>query len=99
MDSSNIDSHSEAEAFNKLNRFLYKYYPLLLKTSKIGEHVNQFFVFSYNCVPRSFFDQMFDQIVDAFESIYRMIISKIQKCLLNGSGWIIDSVVNHTINI
>ena len=28
MDSSNIDNHSKAEAFNKFKRFLYKYYPI-----------------------------------------------------------------------
>ena len=38
-------------------------------------------------------------IDDAFESIYSTIISNIQKSLRKGSGWIIDSVVDHTINI
>ena len=38
-------------------------------------------------------------IDDVFESIYSVIISNIQKSLGRGSGWIIDSVVDHTTNI
>ena len=38
-------------------------------------------------------------INDIFESIYTTIISNIQKYLGKVSGWIIDSVVSHTINI
>ena len=38
-------------------------------------------------------------IDDVFESIYSTIISDIQKSLRNRSGWIIDSVLDHTINI
>ena len=36
---------------------------------------------------------------DVFQSIYTTVISKIQKSLGNGSGWIIDSVIDHTIGI
>ena len=38
-------------------------------------------------------------INDIFESIYTTIISNIQKYLGKVSGWIIDSVVSHIINI
>ena len=36
---------------------------------------------------------------DVFESIHSRIISNIQKSLGKGSGWIIDSVIDHTISI
>ena len=36
---------------------------------------------------------------DLFEFIYSAIISNILKSLGKGSGWIIDSVINHTISI
>ena len=38
-------------------------------------------------------------IDDIFKSIYTTIISNTQKSLGKGSGWIIDSVINHTISI
>ena len=38
-------------------------------------------------------------IDDVFESTYATIITNIQKCLGKGSGWIIDSVLDHTISI
>ena len=38
-------------------------------------------------------------IDDVFKSIYITIISNIQKSLGKGSGWIIDSVIDHTISI
>ena len=38
-------------------------------------------------------------INDVFKLIYGTILSNIQKTLGKGSGWIIDSVVDHTINI
>ena len=38
-------------------------------------------------------------IDNVFESIYSMIISNIKTSLAKGSSWIIDSNVNHTINI
>ena len=38
-------------------------------------------------------------IDDVFESFYITIISNIQKSLRKGSVWIIDSVIDHTINI
>ena len=34
-----------------------------------------------------------------FQSIYSKIISNIQKSLGKGSGWIIDSVIHHTVSI
>ena len=38
-------------------------------------------------------------IDDVFKSIYTTIITNIQKSLGKGSGWIIDSVIDHTISI
>ena len=38
-------------------------------------------------------------IDDVFPSIYITVITKIQKSLGKGSGWIIDSVIDHTISI
>ena len=38
-------------------------------------------------------------IDDLFESIYSTVISNIQKSLGQGSGWIIDSVIDRNINI
>ena len=38
-------------------------------------------------------------INDVLESIYTTIISSIQICFGEVSGWIIDSVVDHNINI
>ena len=38
-------------------------------------------------------------IDDVFQSIYTIIISNIQKSLVKDSGWIIDSVIDHTISI
>ena len=38
-------------------------------------------------------------IDDVFESIYTTVISNKQKSLGKDLGWIIDSVVKHTINI
>ena len=36
---------------------------------------------------------------DVFKSIYTTVISNIQKSLGKSSGWIIDSVIDHTISI
>ena len=36
------------------------------------------------------------EIDDAFQSIYTTIITKIRNTLEKGSGWIIDSIVDHT---
>ena len=38
-------------------------------------------------------------IDDVFKSIYTTIIVNIQKSLGKGTGWIIDSVIDHTISI
>ena len=38
-------------------------------------------------------------IGDVFPSICTTVIAKIQKSLGKGSGWIIDSVIDHTISI
>ena len=51
MDSLNIDKHSKSSAFTKFKRLIYKYYPRFSKISRIGEHLNQFPVLVYDCVP------------------------------------------------
>ena len=38
-------------------------------------------------------------IDDVFKSIYITVITNIEKSLGKGSGWIIDSVIDHTISI
>ena len=38
-------------------------------------------------------------IDDVFQSIYIKIITNIQRSLGIGSGWIIDSVIDHTVSI
>ena len=38
-------------------------------------------------------------IDDEFQSIYTTILTNTQKSLGKGSGWIIDSVIDHTISI
>ena len=38
-------------------------------------------------------------IDDVFQSVYTTIITNIKKSLGKGSGWIIDSVIDHTISI
>ena len=38
-------------------------------------------------------------INDVFESIYPAIISNIQNSTGKGSGWIIDSFIDHNVNI
>ena len=37
-------------------------------------------------------------IDDVFQSIYTTIITNIKKTLRKGSGWIIDSAIDHTIS-
>ena len=37
-------------------------------------------------------------IDDVFQSIYTTIITNIKKSLRKGSGWIIDSAIDHTIS-
>ena len=38
-------------------------------------------------------------IDDVLQSIYTAIITNIQKTLRKSSGWIIDSIIDHTISI
>ena len=38
-------------------------------------------------------------IVNVFQSIYSVIIENMRKSSLKDSGWIIDSVIDHTISI
>ena len=38
-------------------------------------------------------------IVDVFKSVYTAVVSKTQKSLGKGSGWIIDSVIDHNTHI
>ena len=36
---------------------------------------------------------------NTFQSVYTVIVTKIQKSLVKGSGWIIDSIIDYTISI
>ena len=36
---------------------------------------------------------------NAFQSVYTVIVTKIQKSLVKGSSWIIDSIIDYTISI
>ena len=40
-----------------------------------------------------------NDIDDIVQSFYTTIIKNIQKPLRKGSGWVIDSVIDHTISI
>ena len=40
-----------------------------------------------------------NDIDGVFESVYTIIISNIQKSIRNGLGWIVDSVIDHSIDI
>ena len=51
MNSSRIDNHSKASAFNTFKRFLYKCYPRFSKMSNVGEHLSQFFVLLHDREP------------------------------------------------
>ena len=45
--------------------------------------------------PERIFDE--SDIDDAFKSIYTTIIENIRKSLGKGSGWIVDSVIDHIL--
>ena len=51
MNLSNSDNHSKTSAFKKFKRLLYKYYPRFSKICKNSEHLHQFSILLYNCVP------------------------------------------------
>ena len=51
VNSSNIDNHSKASAFNKFKCLLCKYYPRFSKISRNCEHLSQYFLLLYDCVP------------------------------------------------
>ena len=51
MNSSRIDNHSKASAFNIFKRFLYKYYPRFSKITNVGEHLKECFVLLHDCEP------------------------------------------------
>ena len=40
-----------------------------------------------------------ENVIDVYQSIYTTIISHMQKYLGKASGWITDSVIEHTISI
>ena len=54
----------------------------------------------------NFYSSLYAEIIinesdidNVFKSIYTIIITNIQKSLGKSSGWIIDSVIDHTISI
>ena len=71
---------------------------LVLELKKIkSDNATKYSTFYLNSKAETVINEI--DIDDVFESIYRTIISNIQKSPGRGSGWIADSVVNHTINI
>ena len=70
---------------------------LFLKVKKIeNDYEIKFTIFYSNPKAQAIINK--SDIDDLFESIYTTIISNIQKYLGKGSGWIINSVIDH-INI
>ena len=48
MNSSDVDTHSKASAFNKFKHLLYKNHLRFSKVIRIGEHLHSFLVLSYD---------------------------------------------------
>ena len=53
----------------------------------------------YNNVYSKYCQNYKEDVSLYYQSIYTTIISNIQKSLGKGSGWIIDSIINHTVSI
>ena len=70
----------------------------VLEFKKIeNDDETKYTTFYFNSKAETIFNE--SDIDDIFESFYTMIISNIPKYLGKGSGWIIDSVVDHIINV
>ena len=86
-----IDSLSELRGFTFVTT-------LVLEFVKIeGDDETTYSTFYSNLKAETFNNE--SDIDDVFESIYITIISNIQNSLGKGSGWMIDSVIDHTVNI
>ena len=71
---------------------------LVLKSKKIeSDNETNYSIFNLNSKAETILNK--NDIDDVLESIYITIISNIQESLRKNSGWIIDSVIDHTINI
>ena len=85
-----IDSLSELRGFTFVTT-------LVLEFMKIeGDDETTYSTFYSNLKAETFNNE---SDIDVFESIYITIISNIQNSLGKGSGWMIDSVIDHTVNI
>ena len=71
---------------------------LVLKSKKIeSDNETNYSIFNLNSKAETILNK--NDIDDVLESIYITIISNIQESFRKNSGWIIDSVIDHTINI
>ena len=86
-----IDSLSELRGFTFVTT-------LVLEFMKIESDDETTYSTFYSNLKAETFNNESD-IDDVFESIYITIISNIQNSLGKGSGWMIDSVIDHTVNI
>ena len=71
--------------------------PVLLTKKKESDDNTKYNIFSSHSKAETIINE--SDIDDVFKSIYKTIISKIQKYLGEGPGWIIDSVIEHNNNI
>ena len=85
------------DLFTELKGFIFVT-KLVLEFKKIeSDNETKYRTFYLNSKAEAIMNESYIDYV--FESIFSTIVSNIQKSLEKGSGWITDTVVNHTINI
>ena len=91
--------NTESVIKNKLKDLLSKFVTaLVMEFKKIeSDDATKYNTFYSNSKAETIINE--SDIDNVFESIYCKIISNIQKSIRKGSGWIIDSIINHTISI
>ena len=62
-----------------------------------NNHKAKYDIFYLNSKAETIINQ--NDIDGVFESVYTIIISNIQKSIRKGLGWIVDSVIDHSIDI
>ena len=62
-----------------------------------SDDATKYITFYFNLKAETIINE--SDIDDVFQSVYTKIISKLEKYLGKGLGWIIDSVLDHIINI
>ena len=76
----------------------FKFVTLVLEFKKIeSDNKSKYNTFYSHSKAETIINE--NDIVDLFQSIYTTVMSNIRKVLGKGSGWIIDSVIDHNINI